>query len=98
MRILREWWRNLRQQPLVESLAEELTKSRQQVNKLNEELHLLRLEVGDVKDRLDKARKEHAESCGNVNFLWRFIAARHRIDVPVERGTIREHLVSAESR
>lgn len=75
-------WRQFRQCDLVDSLSEECQK--------------LRLEIQDLNRRLESARKETESTKGHLNFAVQFIAARHRVAIPAEPGTIRAALKQAE--
>lgn len=58
--------------------------------------HLAKLEIEDLKKRLEAERNEHHRTKGHVNKMWNFIALRHRVDIPMQEGSIRKILQDSQ--
>lgn len=63
-----------------------------------DDLHLAKLELTDTQKRLETERTSHARSKRHVEAMWRFIATRHRLEIPATEGSIRKILQEAERR
>lgn len=66
------------------------------VNSLRDTIHKSKLEIDDLRERLDRERVAHAKTRGHVEFLSRFIALRHRVNIPAPAKSIRKILQEAE--
>lgn len=98
MKRLRQWWiafRNLEAAARLSALQTELAAERHQ---FQEQIHLLNLEIEDLKRRLGDERARHDKTKGHVGKLWSFIAIRHRLDTPPENGTIRKLLMEVDGQ
>lgn len=79
-------------------ILDELERLRADDKVTKDALHLTKLEVAHLKDRIVKLEAEHAKSRGHVGKLWQYISARSRVDVPPTPGTIREIIEKANNR
>lgn len=96
--ILSNWWTFLIKGWAYRERILGLLLQAERDHKLSDELHLARLEIGHLKEKIIAQQEELATTRGHVNKLWGFIAIRHRIDVPPENGSIRQMLQKAEGR
>lgn len=82
----------------VLQLCDEVERLRAAVSSTESSLRLLELEIEDLRGRLEAKTVAQEKTTSHLNKLWQFIAIRHRVDIPVEPGTIREVLQKASER
>lgn len=82
----------------VVKLCAEVERLKAELHIDRDALHISKLEIAHLKDKLAKQEAAQVKAQAHVNKLWQFIAARHRLDVPPDNGSIREILQESEGR
>lgn len=98
MKRLKDWWSSFRGETRIVALAARVVALEAKKDELTEKVRLAEVEIEDLKKRLETERAAHVKSRRHMEKLWRFIAVRHRVDIPAEPGTIRQILQKAEGR
>lgn len=80
-----QWWHDFRGQ-----------KARAALKQAQVDLAEAHLEIKDLQVRLQNERQSLEKSKRNIQTMWNFIALRHRLDLPVQPGSIKEMLQKAE--
>lgn len=87
-----------RHRETIQALGKAYEEAEADGRSLRESLHKSKLESADLHERLSLERQDHAKTKRHIQTLWRFIALRHRLDVPAVDGSIRKILMEAERR
>lgn len=87
-----------RHRETIQALAKAYEEAEADARSLRESLHKSKLESADLHERLSLERQDHLKTKRHIQTLWRFIALRHRLDVPAVDGSIRKILMEAERR
>lgn len=100
--VTRNWWSFIigiwRHRETIAQLCDSIEAIEAEKNALRDSVHVARLEVTDLQERLSLERQDHSKTKRQIQTLWRFIAVRHRLDVPSVDGSIRKILREAEQR